>query len=331
MGFAAVDGYLLGDPVSKGDAVAELLGERSDDPAAAPFYRALDAVGVRAADEAFIALRLVLAKRTPDDDTVPARPRALGDRSGATAQNDPATVAKIRKTRCRIARRPCGRRAGYARTSRPRRLRTRTRVVKIVPILRNGTGSRPFLRLMKPRCHGSNWSLSSSCSFAPASSRALRAPLRVPRLALRSRPPSSITTRGRSTGSLRSSIIRRQEQDGRQSAGQSYDFAILPGTNVQGPSNDFAGRRQGGHARFGERQQIRERVYGANRARRFEPGHPLAGLSAPELVLDALSKTFVTQPRVAALRACSLRVNGGECVAILGSIGMWKGRRCYAR
>ncbi len=95
MGFAAVDGYLLGDPVSKGDAVAELLSNRSSDPAAAPFYRALDAVGVRAADEAFIALRLVLAKRAPDDDAV-RRVRALSAIARASAQNDFATLAKVR-------------------------------------------------------------------------------------------------------------------------------------------------------------------------------------------------------------------------------------------
>ena len=96
MGFASVDGYLLGDPISKGAAVAELLADRSDDPAAAPFYRALDAVGVRAADEAFIALRLVLAKRTPDDDSV-RRVRALAGIARACAQNDPKSVAKIRQ------------------------------------------------------------------------------------------------------------------------------------------------------------------------------------------------------------------------------------------
>lgn len=96
MGFAAVDGYLLGDPVSKSDAVAELLASRSDDPAAAPFYRALEAVGVRAADEAFIALRLVLAKRVPGDEAV-RRTRALAGLARASAQNDPGTLKKILK------------------------------------------------------------------------------------------------------------------------------------------------------------------------------------------------------------------------------------------
>jgi hypothetical protein len=45
---------------------------RSADPRAQPFYRALETVGARAADEALLALRLVLAGRAPDDDAVRA-------------------------------------------------------------------------------------------------------------------------------------------------------------------------------------------------------------------------------------------------------------------
>jgi hypothetical protein len=96
MGFAAVDGYLLGDPVSKAEAVDELLASRSDAPAAAPFYRALEAVGVRAADEAFIALRLVLAGRVPQDDAV-RRIRAVAGLARACAANDTRTIDAIRK------------------------------------------------------------------------------------------------------------------------------------------------------------------------------------------------------------------------------------------
>ncbi len=47
-------------------------------------------------------------------------------------------------------------------------------------------------------------------------------------------------------------------------------------------------------------------------------------MPAPELVLEALDKTFVTPGRVAALSACTLRVRGGECVAILGASGCGK-------
>ena len=70
MGFEIVDGYLFGDPIPKPDVVSALLADRSDAAAAAPFYRALEAIGARAADEAFVALRLVLAGRSLDDDAV---------------------------------------------------------------------------------------------------------------------------------------------------------------------------------------------------------------------------------------------------------------------
>ena len=90
MGFEIVDRYLLGEPVSKAEVVAAFLTARSGDPLAAPFYRALEAVGVRAADEAFLALRLVLAGRAPEDEAVRrlrafsfvARAAARGDRPG---------------------------------------------------------------------------------------------------------------------------------------------------------------------------------------------------------------------------------------------------------
>lgn len=87
MAFEIVDRYLLGEPVSKPAAIEALLSPRSNDPAAAPFYRALEAVGPRAADEALIALRLVLAGRKPDDAAV-RRLRALGAIARACAVND---------------------------------------------------------------------------------------------------------------------------------------------------------------------------------------------------------------------------------------------------
>jgi hypothetical protein len=81
--FELLDGYLLGERISKADLVAALLAERRDVPAAAPFYRALEAVGARAADEAFIALRLVLAGKAPSDDRVRRlRTLAAAARSG---------------------------------------------------------------------------------------------------------------------------------------------------------------------------------------------------------------------------------------------------------
>ena len=87
-----IDRYLLGEPVSKPDVVAELLADRSELPAAAPFYRAFEAVGTRAADEAFVALRLVLAGREADDAAV-RRLRALVRIARAAATGDRAGVA----------------------------------------------------------------------------------------------------------------------------------------------------------------------------------------------------------------------------------------------
>jgi hypothetical protein len=96
MGLEIVDGYLLGEAVSKPDVVAALLADRDDAPAAAPFYRALEAVGARAADEAFLALRLVLAGRTADDAAV-KRLRALASVARAARTGDAAGLAALRK------------------------------------------------------------------------------------------------------------------------------------------------------------------------------------------------------------------------------------------
>jgi hypothetical protein len=65
-----LDRYLLGEGVPKAQLVQELLAKPSPEPSAAPFYRALAAVGARAADEAFIALRLVLRGEAPTDGAV---------------------------------------------------------------------------------------------------------------------------------------------------------------------------------------------------------------------------------------------------------------------
>ncbi len=87
-----VDDYLLGEPVSKPVMIAALLADRSPEPAAAAFYRALEAIGVRAADEAIVALRLVLAGKQPSDGTV-RRLRALARVARAAATDDPNGVA----------------------------------------------------------------------------------------------------------------------------------------------------------------------------------------------------------------------------------------------
>jgi len=96
MGFELVDRYLLGEPVSKPEVVAAILAERSDQPAAAPFYRAFEAVGARAADEAFIALRLILAGKSLEDDAV-RRLRGLTSLARAGRAGDSAGMAAALK------------------------------------------------------------------------------------------------------------------------------------------------------------------------------------------------------------------------------------------
>jgi hypothetical protein len=95
MSLAVVDRYLLGDPVQKQHAVDALLAAATT-PAAAPFARGLQAVGVRAADEALVALRIVLAGRAPDDVAV-RRVRALSGVARACAQGDARALASVRK------------------------------------------------------------------------------------------------------------------------------------------------------------------------------------------------------------------------------------------
>lgn len=96
MDFTLVDGYLLGEPTSRAAVIDALLAERSALPKAAPFYRALEAVGVRAADEALIALRLVLAGREPSDERV-RRLRALSGIARAVRNGDERAQVAIRK------------------------------------------------------------------------------------------------------------------------------------------------------------------------------------------------------------------------------------------
>jgi len=65
-----IDGYLLDGSPSKEGAVAAVLANRSPIEAAQAFYRALDLLGPRVADEALIALRLALIGEAVDDDGV---------------------------------------------------------------------------------------------------------------------------------------------------------------------------------------------------------------------------------------------------------------------
>ena len=88
-----LDGYLLDGHPNKADAIAAALRERSGDPKAQPFYRALETVGARAADEALLALRLVLGGKPADDETIVA---ARAARASAKAGPPEARAAYLR-------------------------------------------------------------------------------------------------------------------------------------------------------------------------------------------------------------------------------------------
>lgn len=70
MALHPIDGYLLDGRPSKDEAVAAVLAERSPIEGAQAFYRALDLLGAKVADEALIALRLALIGQPVDDDGV---------------------------------------------------------------------------------------------------------------------------------------------------------------------------------------------------------------------------------------------------------------------
>ena len=84
-----LDGYLLDGTPDKASAIAAALRDRAADDRAQPFYRALDALGVKAADEALLALRLVLAGKAADDDAI----RSLRDVRARAQRGDAAARA----------------------------------------------------------------------------------------------------------------------------------------------------------------------------------------------------------------------------------------------
>jgi hypothetical protein len=65
-----LDAYLLDGHPAKAATIEAVLADRSQIERAQPFYRALEALGARVADEALIALRLALAGRIPDDAAI---------------------------------------------------------------------------------------------------------------------------------------------------------------------------------------------------------------------------------------------------------------------
>lgn len=85
-----LDGYLLDGSPAKASAIEAALAAPADDPRAQPFYRALRTLGANVADEALLALRLVLAGREPDDAGV----RTLRDARTAVRSGDAAARAR---------------------------------------------------------------------------------------------------------------------------------------------------------------------------------------------------------------------------------------------
>lgn len=72
MEFELLDGYLLDGTPAKADVVKRLLSKRAGVPAAQPFYEGMRMLGSRTPDLTLVALRLVLAGKKADDESVVA-------------------------------------------------------------------------------------------------------------------------------------------------------------------------------------------------------------------------------------------------------------------
>jgi hypothetical protein len=100
MDLRPLDGYLLDGKPSKSEAIDHILRDRIDDPRAAAFYRAFEAIGDRAADEALIAIRALAAGKTPEDTLI----RQLRDlsRAARAGAGSPADAEEPRAAFLRI-------------------------------------------------------------------------------------------------------------------------------------------------------------------------------------------------------------------------------------
>jgi hypothetical protein len=70
MDFEFLDRYLLEGAPAKAEVVKRLLAQRADAPGAAAFYEGMRMLGARTPDLTLIALRLVLAGKKADDESV---------------------------------------------------------------------------------------------------------------------------------------------------------------------------------------------------------------------------------------------------------------------
>lgn len=82
MQFDFLDRYLLDAAPAKAQVVKELLAHRASAPGAAAFYQGIEMLGPKTPDLTLIALRLVLAGKTADDERV-VRVRQLVERARA--------------------------------------------------------------------------------------------------------------------------------------------------------------------------------------------------------------------------------------------------------
>lgn len=82
MEFEFLDRYLLDGAPPKAQVVKELLARRTEVPGAAAFYQGIEMLGPKTPDLSLIALRLVLAGKTADDEHV-IRMRQIVDRARA--------------------------------------------------------------------------------------------------------------------------------------------------------------------------------------------------------------------------------------------------------
>lgn len=94
MEFELLDRYLLEAKPEKADVVKTLLTQRSGAAAAQPFYEGMRMLGARTPDLTLVALRLVLAGKKADDESVVAL-RDLAERA-RSGQDSSAREAYMR-------------------------------------------------------------------------------------------------------------------------------------------------------------------------------------------------------------------------------------------
>jgi len=91
MDFHLLDRYLLEEKPSKAEVVSVLLKNRYDAPGAAAFYQGISMLRAKTPDLTLIALRLVLAGKTADDERV-VRMRGLVERARANGADKQSAV-----------------------------------------------------------------------------------------------------------------------------------------------------------------------------------------------------------------------------------------------